>query len=159
MLPAIGVTGHQTLESRTSAEVERMISTKLRAYYPLLGLSALAAGADQLFARCVLKRGGRLVAILASDGYDNTFTTKSGRYEFRRLLSFADEVVRLDFPEPSEQAFLAAGKEIVDRCDVMFAVWDGKPAGGLGGTADIVKYARTMRKPIEILWPSWGRRI
>ncbi len=33
------------------------------------------------------------------------------------------------------------GLVVVERCDLLLAIWDGHPAHGLGGTADIVAYA------------------
>ena len=51
-------------------------------------------------------------------------------------------VVTLDYPAPSEEAFLAAGEEVVRRSDTLCAIWNRKPAGGVGGTADVVHYVR-----------------
>jgi hypothetical protein len=68
-------------------------------------------------------------------------------------LEAAHSVTRLDYAEPTEEAFLAAGKSVVDNCQVLIAVWDGKPARGLGGTADIVRYARDTGKAVSIVWP------
>jgi hypothetical protein len=35
-----------------------------------------------------------------------------------------------------------AGRVVVDRSSVLVAAWDGQPSRGLGGTADVVAYAR-----------------
>jgi len=43
---------------------------------------------------------------------------------------------------------MEAGEKIVEEADIVVAVWDGKPAAGLGGTADIVEYARELEKPL-----------
>jgi hypothetical protein len=37
----------------------------------------------------------------------------------------------------------------VDKSDMLIAIWDGKPAAGLGGTADAVGYA--LERRIKIL--------
>jgi hypothetical protein len=42
---------------------------------------------------------------------------------------------------------LAAGHWIVDQSDMVILVWNGYPAGGKGGTADIANYARLVRCP------------
>ena len=47
----------------------------------------------------------------------------------------------------------AAGKAIAERSDLVLAVWDGRPAGGLGGTADVVKYARERGTTVAVIWP------
>lgn len=58
----------------------------------------------------------------------------------------------LPFSEPSEEAFYAAGKAVVDACDWLIAVWDGEPARGLGGSADVVAYARNRGKVVHVIW-------
>jgi hypothetical protein len=41
-----------------------------------------------------------------------------------------------------QQAYWRAGREVVDRSDVLIALWDGQPAHGTGGTGEVVAYAR-----------------
>jgi hypothetical protein len=118
----------------------------------LCGVSSLAEGADQLFAEHVLAAGGVLEAILPCEGYASSMTAAAGRARFEDLRRAAETVITLPFSRPSEQAFLAAGQALVDRCDHLFAVWDGRPARGLGGTADVVAYARARGRPVTVLW-------
>jgi hypothetical protein len=42
---------------------------------------------------------------------------------------------------------------VVDLSELMVAVWDCKPAAGIGGTADAVKYCSQQRKRIIHLNP------
>jgi hypothetical protein len=52
-------------------------------------------------------------------------------------------------PQPTrELAYLAAGVRVVELADVLFAVWDGKPARGTGGTAEIVERAMAIDTPV-----------
>jgi hypothetical protein len=51
-----------------------------------------------------------------------------------------------------------AGKVVVDRSSVLVAVWDGQPSRGLGGTADVVRYARERGVPVEVIWPEGATR-
>ena len=44
------------------------------------------------------------------------------------------------------------GQYVVDHCDVLIAVWDGQPARGRGGTAEIVQYAQEQNRPIIRVW-------
>jgi len=78
--------------------------------------------------------------------------------EYEYLLKAAGSQVQLDYERPSEEAFMAGGKAVVDGCDILLAVWDGKPAAGLGGTADVVAYAKESGKPIEVIWPEGASR-
>ena len=65
---------------------------------------------------------------------------------------------RLPFVESTVQAHLTAGQAVVDRSERLVAVWDGKPARGIGGTADIVSYARQKGVPVVVLWPESATR-
>ncbi|MFH9861330.1 hypothetical protein [Streptomyces sp. NPDC017202] len=42
------------------------------------------------------------------------------------------------------------------RC--LLAVWDGKPARGYGGTADVVAYAERTGVAVRVLWPDGASR-
>jgi len=82
------------------------------------------------------------------------------RKAFARLRGAASDQIQLPYPGPSEEAFFAAGREIVEHCDLLFAVWDGAPARGLGGTADIVAFAMDRgRKTIQLHRASHSVRL
>jgi hypothetical protein len=120
---------------------------------PLSGITSLAIGADQLFAEMILHAGGTLHVIIPSEQYEATFDTW-GRDKYRMLLVQASEVEQLAFYEPTEEAFFAAGKRIVDLCETLLAIWDGQPSRGLGGTADVVHYAQESGHDVGIIWPA-----
>lgn len=152
-----GVSGHQ----KAPQSVWNLLSARLPDILgdpPFVGVSSLAAGADQRFAEDVLRRGGTLHVILPSPAYESSFNRPSDLHLFRSLLLRASEVETLDFTKPTEDAYLAAGQRVVDVCDLLVAVWDGLPAQGKGGTADVVSYARSMGKPVDVVWPSGVRR-
>lgn len=56
------------------------------------------------------------------------------------------------------EAYAAAGRYIVDRSDVTIALWDGRRAGGKGGTAEVVYYIRKAKRPLVWL-PTEGNRL
>src|ERR1017187_8417436 len=70
-----GISGHQELTSPEGwHEVEQGLRRILAdATPPLIGVSSLAAGADQLFARLLLQLGGDLTVVLPFVGYERTF--------------------------------------------------------------------------------------
>jgi len=147
-----GVTGHQSLPPRIVDRAVEHWRRVLPAGAQLHGVSSLAEGADQLFAAHVLAAGGILEAILPCEDYASSLATADGRARFEELRRAAGRVTTLPYPRPSEQAFLAAGHALVERCDHLFAVWDGRPARGPGGTADVVAYARARGRPVTVLW-------
>jgi hypothetical protein len=156
---ALGVTGHQAIPPDMRASTVDAVRGVLRgAGSPLTGVTSLAAGADQLVATELVRSGGHLHVVVPSRHYERTFTTAEDLACFRSLLEAADDVTTLDYPEPSEEAFMAAGKNIVDRSEMLLAIWDGRPARGLGGTADVVRYARSTGKRVSIFWPDGSGR-
>ena len=158
-MTAIGCTGHQTLSSRTQHLVVASLAAEIaRVEDDLVGLCSLAVGADQIFAHVLLASGGLLHAVIPCRKYGDTFGDEAARQEFELLLSAAYEVIELPFSEPSEEAFMAAGRTVVDRCDLLLAVWDGQPAAGLGGTADVVSHATSRSKSVKIIWPDGSSR-
>jgi hypothetical protein len=140
----VGITGHQELEDPVWVEkqLQRIVSLQPK---PLFGISSLAVGADQIFAQVVLDCGGELQVIIPCKGYADAFD-EQGRYEYERLLTAASSVKTISLSVSDEEAYLAAGKRVVDISDQLIAVWDGLPAAGLGGTADIVAYAQSTGK-------------
>ncbi len=144
-----GITGHQNLgDQETISWVEDCLIQEIPKYHITKGLTCLAIGADQLFAEVLEQFYIPYIAIVPSDGYEGTFENESARENYFSYLAKADDTIRLNFPSPSEEAFYAAGKHIVDYCDILFAIWNGKPAKGLGGTGDVVEYASRKKKKV-----------
>jgi len=157
-MTCVGVTGHRDLGDPTRRLVTAAVAAELAAHHPLQGVSALAEGADQVFAEQVLHARGALTAVIPSGGYATAFETVAGAARYRRLRARATEVVELPFARPSTEAYWAAGREVVRRCDLLLAVWDGGPSGGLGGTADVVAFARERGVRTVVVWPAGARR-
>ena len=111
-----------------------------------------------MFAEALLRRGGVLSVVIPCGAYETAFSDEGDREHYARLLAKADEVVTLDYPAPSEEAFYAAGKKVVDMADELIAIWDGRKARGHGGTADIVDYAAEKKKMIMVIWPEGVER-
>jgi hypothetical protein len=150
----IGLSGHQDIPPEAFTYVKNGIKDILaKVTEGLVGISALASGADQLFASLILEQKGHLHIIIPCQDYDTTFSDKDDLERFWLLLNMAGDVEVLNYPEPSEEAYLKAGYRVVDSCDFLLAVWDGKPARGKGGTADIVEYARNRGVTVEVIWP------
>jgi hypothetical protein len=157
-MTCVGVTGHRDLGGPTRRLVTAAVAAELSAHRPLHGISALAEGADQIFAEQVLRARGGLTAVIPSGEYATTFATAAGAARYRRLRARATEVIELPFRRPSDRAYWAAGREVVCRCDLLLAVWDGGPSAGLGGTADVVAFARERGDRTTVVWPAGSRR-
>lgn len=160
MVPlVIGVTSHRNIPAR---EIEP-IRERVRDFFaqlqrdfpalPLLVLSALAEGGDQLVAQEALAAGARLLAPLPlpRELYVNDFSDPAVHARFDALCSQAEIVL---LPTPPGQArheisvpgaardrqYTKVGVYIASHCHILLAIWDGKPSTRLGGTAQIVDY-------------------
>ena len=158
-MTAIGVTGHQTIPAAALQHVVDGVREVIEtAASPLIALTSLAAGADQLAATEVVAAGGKLHVIVPCRAYDTSFADGVQRRRYRELLDQATDVETLTYEQPSEEAFWAAGRCVVDRANPLLAIWDGAPSRGLGGTADVVTYARGRGVPVRVVWPAGVRR-
>jgi hypothetical protein len=150
----VGVSGHQRIPTEALAYIQRGIIRVISAFRSnLTGLSSLAAGADQIFADSILQIGGRLHVVIPCRRYETTFSDEQDFERFMSLLKHAETVETLDHADPSEDAFLDAGHQIVDHSELLVAIWDGEAAKSKGGTGDIVEYARLGGKRVEVIWP------
>lgn len=147
----VGVTGHQKRDGIDWDWTRDTVAQELRKLAGAIeGWSSLAVGADQMFARSVLQVGGTIVTVVPGDWYEACFEGE-GLDTYLELLA-AGRSVTLDGLK-GEDAFLAAGLEVADATDTLFAIWDGKVAQGRGGTADVVDYALRHGKTIVRIDP------
>lgn len=157
-MPRIAVSGHRGLNAQTTNLISQAIHEKLSGQpADVTGLSILADGADQIFARAVVDSGGTLEVIIPAEEYRAGLPAEA-HAEYDDLLARAVIVHLLPFAESTPESHMAASKLMVDQADELYAVWDGKPARAYGGTADVVAYARGHGTPIEIIWPAGATR-
>ncbi len=149
----IGVVGHRCIGDRApiTAGVEDAIE-RIAGAFPerlLTVCSALAEGSDRLAASCVLARPEshlEVVLPLPRDEYLTDFETVESRREFLDLLGRAERPVTEVPPQATRRdAYRAAGSCIVDRADVILALWDGDESSVTG---ELVREARRRRLPL-----------
>lgn len=154
----IAVTGHRGLSTGTTRLVDIALRNAVAEVdVPIIGISCLADGADQLFARAVLDHGGALEVIVPAEKYRAGLPAECGP-EYDALIARAIDIHTLDHVESTAQAHMEASAYMIDNADAVFAVWDGQPARGYGGTADIVSYARQHDVPVTVIWPDDASR-
>ena len=142
------------------------IGTEPRTPLAFTVLTALAEGADRYVAETILERPNveiEVVLPLTADDYIEDFETAASRAEFRRLLALVRQPVALrarplaadcapsELAEARKRAYEDLGRYLVQHCDVLLAVWDGEPARGRGGTAEVVQYARSIGRPVVVI--------
>ncbi|QCL77482.1 MULTISPECIES: hypothetical protein [Agrobacterium] len=129
--------------------VRRSVRSALVSCGATEALSSLAEGSDQVFAEVALDLSIPLRAVVPFNSYEAFFQDAHVLLNYRRLLGQARRV-DLNLHFSPERAFFEAGKFIVDECQLLIAVWDGRPAEGFGGTADIVTYSRSRGR--RLIW-------
>jgi hypothetical protein len=124
---------------------------------PLTAVSPLAEGSDRIFAEAVLEHGMTLEALLPMSiaDYIQTFEDQTTTPAFHALLARASAVTELPGSlADSKAAYEALGHAMVDACDVLVTVWDGKAAAGRGGTPEVIEYA--LSKGRRVIWVDAG---
>ena len=164
----IGITGHRHLDDPEAlVPAIREALRQLRGLLPagpdadvvLVAVSSLAEEADRLVARELLAEpGSRLEVVLplARADCERDLQDAGSRREFRHLLDLASQVRQAPRHLTRDEAGEWAGRQVVDRCDALLAVWDGEPPGGPGDTAGIVRYARDRGIPLAVVGTTGG---
>lgn len=175
----VGITGHRKLDRPDEVAADVGIALeRILAHQSVPGtnatpveltiVSALAEGADRILIDQVRAAGRtfRLEAVLPmpAEQYVDDFKTPQSRDVFDEMLKSATTKVIAGSSAMPEASYMAAGRAIVDRSDVLMAVWDGMGSNGSGGTADVVAYAEERGTPL--IWvhvdgtnritPNWG---
>ena len=149
---AVGFTGHRNLADEPKCR--KLISDFLREQKAatqgvLYGVSSAAAGGDLAFAEsCVeLEIPLRVLLPLPKERFRQDFDPVTW-LRVEQLLSRAVSVAVTCDHESREEGYYECGIETVQQSQLMIALWDGEPSRGMGGTQEIVSFARKMGKPV-----------
>ena len=141
----VAFTGHRDVDSvAVGYLLQRYLSRICSRHRSVLGITGGAVGVDMLAAEVCADCGAPYVVILPFPF--RIFTAKwssSARARLRRVISGAVRtfVVQRNF---SMSGYMRRNMVMVNHCDVLLAVWRGTP----GGTANTVRYARQVGKPV-----------
>lgn len=148
----VGIVGHRYLaDQQTGAFVSEQCLVILKQakaeHDDLVAISAVAEGADTLFAEAALTLDIPLEIVRPFADYASDFQSVSGRERYEKLRLAARSEEKLGHKKRSDAAYKAAMNWIVRRSDLLVVVWDGLPAEGAGGTGDAVRQAAHLNKP------------
>jgi hypothetical protein len=156
----IGVTGHRKFDNQVALTgaikssldiIREMAPLSPGTPGSLVILSPLAEGADRLVVHEALRIPGTVLEValpMERVDYMRDFETDESKREFEELLMQAISIKTLPATGSRVHAYEQVGRYVVDRCDVLIAIWDGKPSTGRGGTQEIVQYARDNHRPL-----------
>lgn len=152
---AVGVTGHRHLTeidviiTGLEGVLRRLLETFPGSNFRVL--SSLAEGADRILADKLLQIPKTTLWVplpLPREDYLSDFRNSRSKEEFIHMLRRAERVIELPVKINRDEAYLAAGRYIIENCDVLLAIWDGKPSRDKAGTASIVALARERSQPL-----------
>jgi hypothetical protein len=136
-------------------------------------VSPIADGADQIAAEVALELGWELQVIVpfGRDAYRASLANHGARERFDTLLAKAACVLELPGDQRRElDAYVMTGRATVAHCDILIAVWDGRPPRGRGGTGEVVQIALThgtaivhvpldLETPTRVLWSAFDPTV
>lgn len=155
----VGITGHRGLSKEIEQRVKAMLTEQVAAFdaRDLVGISCIADGPDTWWAQAVLDAGGRIEVVIPAERYREGLPDWH-HADYDSLFSRASDTHPTGMADSTSEAHQAGSEILVGLSDVVLAVWDGLPARGYGGTADVVSYAERVGVPVTVLWPDGATR-
>lgn len=148
----IGVVGHRNIVEESKEDASNQFEKILKRYIakypntPILVVTSLAEGADQLIAEVAIKVEGVFLGVLipmSIEKYLETFSSDSAREEFNKFCAKAifvrDTSIDMVYEDNSD-AFRSNTRELSNNADLLIALWDGIASNQVGGTSDTLYY-------------------
>jgi uncharacterized phage-like protein YoqJ len=133
----LGVTGHRPDKLYGKIEaVEVAVAVKLAELKPSLVRIGMAVGTDMIAAAKCIGLGIPFTAVIPFAGQEKKWPERV-QQEYKRLLSYAADVVVVSRGDYSFEKMHKRNRWIVDHSSKLLSVWNGT----LGGTYNTVMYA------------------
>jgi hypothetical protein len=148
---AIGFSGHRKLldEDKCRSAIRGvLIEWSAKGAGVVYGVSSVAAGGDLLFAESCVDLGLPIRIMLPSppEKFREDFDEADWR-RAERLMSLALSVEVAGVSEQNDERYYECGIETVNQSQLLIVLWDGEPGRGMGGTADMVNFAKGQSRP------------
>jgi uncharacterized phage-like protein YoqJ len=127
----------------------QQIDKVLKELKPEKVISGMALGVDQWAASISYKLGIPFIAAVPFIGQESVWATESKKI-YNKLLAKAVEKVIVSDGEYSAQKLQIRNEWLCNHSDILLAIFDGSP----GGTANCIKYAKSINMKIIIINPN-----
>lgn len=153
----IAITGHRNIDqSLYPCSIIQEACGKILQNFPAYSytvFSCLAEGADRFLVRHLLSFNDTALTVilpLEETDYIIDFVSDKSRDEYYVLKQLARSIIKVPRVMQRPHAYRLANQYMLDQCQLVFAIWDGKSPRGIGGTAEMIYLAR--RKQLPIIW-------
>jgi uncharacterized phage-like protein YoqJ len=151
----VAVTGHRPdklggYSVEVSARLVELAINRIDLLSPEKVLTGMALGWDHAVAVACIVLGIPFMACVPCDNQEKMWPQKSKNLH-KNLLRCASETVVVNPGAYQSWKMQSRNVYMVDRCDKLLALWNGTS----GGTANCVRYAESICKPIVNCWEQW----
>jgi hypothetical protein len=157
---AIGFTGHRALDDEAKCRkwIRDFLEQKKSSTSALVyGISSVAAGGDLLFAESCLELALPLCVLLPMPVEE--FRPDFNEADWARAEKILSQAASVDVTsgnQSREECYYECGIETVQQSRLLLALWNGESAQGMGGTEDVVSFAKGIGKPVVWLHSTSG---
>ncbi|RBP38124.1 hypothetical protein DES53_112122 [Roseimicrobium gellanilyticum] len=163
----IGFSGHRNLDHHelVGTRIEQLLC-ELRdcascAEHSVVVLTGVAEGADMLCveAAMTLSIPTRVLLPLPEEQFSQDFSSPDLWNRAQLLIakaqsqSIANPVCLIEGPPVRPHCYARLADNMVESARILIAVWNGEPASGPGGTAEVVELARKRLLPLVLINP------
>src|SRR5438477_543400 len=148
----LGIVGHRFFPNRKTLLFVReqccaILKRAQAEHGAVVAVSAIAEGADTLFAEAALSLDVPLEVIRPFENYADDFENESALKRYQNLQQAADKESSLDYVRRSDSAYQAAMDWIINHSDLVVVVWNGQPGSGMAGTGNAVTRVISESRP------------
>jgi len=157
---AVGFTGHRKVpyETKSRQVIRDFLARQKESHHGILcGISSAAAGGDQLFAESCLELNIPLRILLPRPA--EQFRADFEEASWQRTVRIMEKAISVEVTgrhEARNEQYYDCGIQTVAESQLLVALWDGQPSRGIGGTQEIVSYARKTGHPIAWIHSETG---
>ena len=152
----LGFTGHRpaslpgSYSDRTNRALLNTADFILAQYKPTKVISGMALGWDTAVAQTAINRGIGLIAAIPFKSQSLKWPLHS-QDRYQKLLNRAERIEIISSGDYSLQAMQQRNQWIVDRCDLLMALWHQDKSG----TKNCIDYALAINRPTFNCWATF----
>lgn len=150
----IGITGHRpdrcggwTVPNEKSIKIKEELSKIFKEKDAQIVITGMALGSDMYASEVAIDMNIGLWAAVPCDDQDLLWN-KEQREKYKNLINACSNVINVSPGYYQPYKMMKRNEWIVDNCDEMVAVWDGKNSGG---TYKTIEYAKKENKNCRII--------